>query len=317
MSTYVGTQDLAASIEEARQQRQPRSHGVFGLDEEKVAKGLGWFSLGLGLAEVLAPRTVAKIVGSRDHAWLIRFYGMRELAAGVGLLATSNRAPWLWARVAGDAVDLITLGKVAGGRLNDRGKAIFGIASVAGITALDVASAIRFTAEQAGTWRHAEANMIVDKSPEECYRFWRQFENLSRVMRYIESVRTEGDRSHWVACTPGGARVEWDSEIVDDVPNERIAWRSLPGSSVWHSGSVDFENAPGGRGTIVRLQTDYGHAFRMLEPLAAMLGKHPEQLMRKELRRFKQVLETGEVITTEGQSAGRPSGSTWLDDIAR
>jgi uncharacterized membrane protein len=317
MSTYVGTQDLAASTEDARRERQPQRRSVFGMDAEKVATGLGWFSIGLGLAELIAPRTIAKIVGSRDHASLLRVYGMRELAAGIGLLTASNRAPWLWARVGGDAVDLTSLGKVAASDQNDRGKTIFGIASVAGVTALDVACALHATAARAGTWCHAEANIIVDRHREECYRFWRQFDNLPRVMRYIESVQTNGDTSHWIACAPGGRRVEWDSEIESDVPNERIAWRSLPGSDVRHSGSVNFESAPGGRGTIVRLQTDYGHAFRALEPLATFLGKHPEQLMRKALRRFKQVMETGEVITTEGQSSGRESGATWLDNIAR
>jgi uncharacterized membrane protein len=160
--------------------------------------------------------------------------------------------------------------------------------------------------------------MIVDRPPEECYRFWANFENLPRFMTYLESVTTRGDRlSHWVASGPGGTRIEWDATVREDVPNRRISWRSVDGSSVRHSGSVEFEAAPAGRGTVVRVQMDYGHAFQSLVPLAKLTGKDPEQIVRKELRRFKQVMETGEVLTTEGQPSGRDNGVTWLDRAAR
>lgn len=287
----------------------------------RLARGLGWFSIGLGLTELISPQTIARITGTRNHSSLIRAYGLREIAAGIGILASQRPAPWLWARVAGDAVDLATLGKAAGGRKNNRGKTIFSIASVAGVTALDVACAGKLTKADTAAgpaWMHAEANMVVSCTPEECYRYWRNFENLPRFMSYIESVTDRGQgSSHWVAKGPGDTRVEWEAELEQDIPGQTIAWRSREGSDVWTEGTVNFEPATGGRGTIIRVQMDYGHAFQALQPLATLLGKDPEQMIHKELRRFKQIMETGEVITTEGQPSGRDSGVTWLDKVAR
>jgi uncharacterized membrane protein len=258
-------------------------------------------------------------VGTRNHSSLIRAYGLREIAAGVGILANPQPAGWLWSRVAGDLLDLASLGSAIGSPGNDRGKAAFGIASVAGVTVLDVLCAQQLSSRDAAKHAmRAEASMIVNRSPEDCYGFWRQLENLPRFMTYLESVRTTGGgQSHWVANV-GAARIEWDAEIETDVPNERIAWRSLPGGDLENTGAVEFERAPAGRGTIVRVQMDYGNMLQALGSAAAtMVGKHPEQIIRKELRRFKQVLETGEAITTEGQPAGRRNGATWLDGIAR
>jgi uncharacterized membrane protein len=317
MATRLESHETVDPAELGRDRRMtPTRRGILA-NQNRVALGLGGFSIGLGLAELIVPRGVTRLVGTRNHAWLTRSYGLREIAAGIGILASRNPAPWLWARVAGDALDLATLGNVASSRRNDRAKAAFAIGSVAGVTALDVICATKLSG-LGRSWARAEANLIVDRSPEECYRFWSNFENLPRFMSYIEAVRNTGGRlSHWVANGPGGSRIEWDAEIVNDIPGQRITWRSLENSGVRHSGSVDFEPAPSGRGTIVRVQLDYGHAFRALGPVARLMGKHPEQMIRKELRRFKQVMETGEVITTEGQPAGRNSGTTWLDKIAR
>jgi len=284
--------------------------------EHAVARGLGWFSLGLGAAELVAPRTIARIVGSRNHTKLIRIFGLREIAAGAGLLAAARSAPWLWARFAGDLLDIASVGSVLRNGKKGRGKAIFSLASLAGVTALDAYYAKRMSGN-GRMWTHAEASIAVDRPPEECYRFWRNLENVPSFMSYIKSVQTTDDRlSHWVAGTDG-AVIEWNSEIVRETPDRRFAWRTTSGSDVWHSGSVDFEPVPAGRGTIVRLHMDYGKAFRSLQPIAKLIGKAPDQVLSKELRRFKQVMETGEVITTEGQPAGRGSGATWLDKIAR
>ena len=195
---------------------------------------------------------------------------------------------------------------------------MFALASVAGVTALDISCARRLSDKQGRTWGRAEASMIVDRSAEDCYRFWRNFENLPRFMSYLESVRSVGDgRSHWVARGPRGARIEWDAEMVNDLPDRRITWRSIDGPDARHRGSVNFEPAAGGRGTIVRVQMEYGHSFRALGPAAKMIGRSPEQLIRKELWRFKQVMETGEMIITEGQPAGRAAGTAWGAKIAR
>jgi len=284
-----------------------------------IARGLGWFSLGLGVAELIAPRAISRIAGARKKDSLIRFYGVREIVAGVGVLATTHSAGWLWARVAGDAVDLASLGAARAASRDGGKKNALAIGSVAGVMALDVWCASRLSkagAERAGA--RAEASLLVSRSPEECYRFWRNFENLPRFIDHLKSVRSTGDLgSRWTAYGPGGIEVEWNAEVEEDIPNKRLAWRARAGSHIWHSGVADFENAPGGRGTIVRVQMDYGNTLKAIGLLAMPLGKNPGQLIRKQLRRFKQILETGEPITTEGQPAGRRSGATWLDEIAR
>jgi uncharacterized membrane protein len=319
MATMTQDIERAGGGELPFSQNRPRQCSVMGMDTDKVARGLGWFSIALGAAELIVPRAIARICGSRNHSALIRAYGAREMVAGIGLLTTGRPAGWLWARFAGDMVDLGSLGAVAGSPENDRGRAAFAIANVAAVTVLDFLCAEQHTRSDTRFAARAEASMIINRSPEECYHFWRNFENFPRFMRYLSSVRSTDDRrSHWVMQLPEGPRFEWDAEIDDDAPNERISWRSLPGSTVSHSGSVEFEPAPGGRGTIVRVQIDYGNlAHAMGAAAATLLGRDPEQIVRKEMRRFKQVIEVGEVITTEGQSAGRRSGATWMDRIAR
>lgn len=318
MSTQTTTEVSPFSLER-RNERMPRARESFPTDGAGSARGLGWFSIGLGLAEVLAPKAIAKTVGARQHDKLIRAYGMREIATGIGILANPQPAGWLWMRVAGDALDLASLRRIVKARRRGRGKALFGIASVAGVTLLDISCAARLSKESRGTSaRRAEANMVVDRPPEECYQFWANFENLPRFMSYLQSVtRTTDGRSHWVAGEPGASRIEWDAEVADNVPNQRISWRSIDGSRIWHSGSVEFEPAPAGRGTVVRVQMNYGHPFQSLGPLAKLIGKDPQQIIQKELRRFKQVMETGEVLTTEGQPSGRDRGTTWLDKAVR
>jgi uncharacterized membrane protein len=163
----------------------------------------------------------------------------------------------------------------------------------------------------AGKGIKVEKSVTVNKSPEELYRFWRNFENLPRFMNHLESVKdTGGDRSHWVAKAPAGKTVEWDAEIYNEKENELIAWRSLEGADVDNAGSVRFEPATGGRGTIVRVTLKYDPPGGPLGALVAKLfGEEPSQQIEEDLRRFKQVMETGETATTEGQSSGRSASA--------
>lgn len=152
-----------------------------------------------------------------------------------------------------------------------------------------------------------EKSVTVSKSPEELYRFWRNFENLPKFMDHLESVRVEGTgRSHWVAKAPAGTTVEWDAEIYNEKENELIAWRSLEGADVDNAGSVRFEAAPEGRGTIVRVSLKYDPPGGIIgSTFAKLFGEEPSQQIEEDLRRFKQVMEAGETPTTEGQSSGR------------
>jgi uncharacterized membrane protein len=148
--------------------------------------------------------------------------------------------------------------------------------------------------------------VTINRPASDIYRFWRNLANLPRVMRHLETVRVDGDRSHWVAHGPLGHRVEWDAEIINDRPNELIAWRSLEGSEVGTAGSVHFQPAPGGRGTEVHVTLKYDPPLGKVGSWAAwFLGEEPSLQIREDLLRLKQLMETGEIATTTGQPAGR------------
>ncbi|MBA3762519.1 MAG: SRPBCC family protein [Chthoniobacterales bacterium] len=281
---------------------------------EKFAKGLGWFSVGLGLAEIFAPRELARLVGVRNRPAVFMALGARELLNGVGILAQNQTAGWLWSRVAGDIMDLSLLGIAFTERGSDKERVEGAAGAVAGVMVADVICALQNSRETQPV--RVEKVVAIDRSREELYGFWRKFENLPRFMRHLESVREAGqNRSHWVAKGPAGTSIQWDAEIVDDRPSELISWRSLPGADVENSGSVRFEQAPGNRGTFVRVKMEYqppGGFFGAT--IAKMLGEEPEVQVQRDLYRFKQVMETGQVTTTEGQSAGRPSSTSPMYD---
>jgi uncharacterized membrane protein len=154
---------------------------------------------------------------------------------------------------------------------------------------------------------HVEHSITINRPPAELYSFWREFSNLPRFMKHLESVATlDAERSHWVAKGPAGKPVEWDAEIYNQKENEMISWRSLPGSEFVNAGTVRFEPAPGGRGTIVRVTMNYNLAGgKVMATLARLLGQAPEQLVEDDMRRLKQIIEAGEVATIEGQTSGR------------
>lgn len=165
----------------------------------------------------------------------------------------------------------------------------------------------------------AKRAMTINRRPEELYDFWRHFENLPRFMRHVESVETEngGGRSHWRVKGPAGRTVEWDAEITADTPNELIAWRTTGDADVENQGCVRFEPAPGDRGTVVEVEMRYDPPAGVLgASFAKLFGEDPQWQLQDDLRRFKQVMETGEVITTEGQPAGRDSSTSAKYDTA-
>lgn len=154
---------------------------------------------------------------------------------------------------------------------------------------------------------HIEKSVTVNRSPEELYRFWRNFENLTRFMTNLESVVViDEQHSHWKVKAPAGMTVEWDAEIYNEKENELISWRALEGADVVNAGTVRFEPAPNGRGTYVRVTLNYNAPGGRISALMAKLfGKEPGQMIEEDLRRFKQVVEAGEIATVEGQAAGR------------
>lgn len=152
-----------------------------------------------------------------------------------------------------------------------------------------------------------ERSITVGRPADELYALWRDFEQLPRFMRHLTEVRNEdATHSHWVARLDGGRTVEWDSEIVNDLPGQLIAWKTVGDPDVAHAGSVHFSAAPAGRGTVVRIVLDYEPpAGATIARIAHVFAHAPEQLVAEELRRFKRLAETGEVITTDGQTSGR------------
>jgi uncharacterized membrane protein len=152
-----------------------------------------------------------------------------------------------------------------------------------------------------------DKSITVDKPRDEVFAFWRNLENLPRFMQHVHSVTTVDDkRSHWIVRGPSCKIVEWDAEIINEQPNELIAWRSIPGSDVDCAGSVLFKQAPGGRGAEVLLELQYlppGGAIGAA--IAKLMGENPANQIKEDLRRFKQLMETGEISTIEGQPHGK------------
>lgn len=281
---------------------------------DKLATGLGWFSIGLGLAEICAPRDLAKLIGVRNRPAVFMALGAREILSGIGILAQKRPTGWLWSRVAGDVMDLSLLGVAFTERGSEPERIEAAAGAVAGVMVADVISALQHSRDRRPL--KVEKVVAIDRGAQELYSFWRQFDNLPRFMRHLESVRVVGEtRSHWVAHGPAGSRVEWDAEVTDDRPGELIAWRSLPGADIDNSGSVRFERAPGGRGTFVRVRLEYNPPGGFFgASVAKLFGEDPETQVQRDLYRFKQVMETGQVTTTEGQSAGRPSSTSPMYD---
>ena len=294
------------------------THHDRGRDPVQLATGLGWFSIALGVAELTAPRGLARLIGVRPDEQtdsIMRGFGARELANGLAILAEPDQARWLWARVAGDALDLGTLGAAMGDGATDRGRAAFATAAVLGVTALDVICAQQLGQREQRLPASGEASrnvrveqvVTINKPIEEVYRFWRDFQNFPRFMRHLQSVeRLDGNRSRWRATAPAGLTVSWEAEMVQDRENEWIAWRSLEGSQIENSGSVRFQRAPGARGTEVRVQLEYRPpAGAIGRGIAWLFGEEPEQQVKDDLRRFKQLMETGEVPLSDGPSMRR------------
>jgi uncharacterized membrane protein len=284
-----------------------------------VTNFLGWFSIGLGLAEVFAPQAVARLIGvdEEEHTTLLRAYGVRELAAGFGILTRPKPTYWMWNRVLGDGVDLTSIGRAMQNERNDKAKLRRAALAVAGVTALDIMSSVRLTSEaspaagkDAGSYKVAETDgdnavlaavVTVNRPVEEVYAFWKDPGNYARFMDQIESVQPAiGGRSHWKVKSPAGLSVEWDAEVIADTPNEMIRWRSTDDSNVHNTGTVRFRPAPGNRGTIVSVEAEYKPKAG---PLGAKIGKLfsaiPKTQMANDLRRFKQLIELGEIVKSD------------------
>jgi uncharacterized membrane protein len=304
-----------------------------------VARGLGLFSMGLGLYQLLAPRQFDELIGVRPHDDIettTRAIGARELGAAAGLLVSPMPVAFMWMRVAGDMMDLALLGRALNARSNRQDRVGAAMTSVIGITALDVLTSILVTREArngrnerradglettgsttlavsttgaAGRSRRVVKSITVNRARADLFAFWRDFTNLPRFMHHLESVEVldaDGRRSRWRAKAPLGSTVEWEAEMIDEAPDERISWRSAEASRVHNEGTVSFRDAGVGGATIVHVELEYDPPGGPLGvAIAKLTGEEPETQTSADLRRFKQVMELGEVVVSDATVGGR------------
>ncbi len=291
-----------------------------------VVRALGWFSLGLGLASVMMPRTLARSAGVagtvKGERWL-RVMGVRELIAGGGILMRPDKPGWLWSRVAGDAMDLGLLALAARSRHAAAGRRL-GVLSAAltGLTVLDLLVAWDHTARLRHAPRHSPStahkarasifrikkSLDVNRSPEDCYRFWRDFDNFPRFMPHVAHVESvDATHSRWQVHGPLKQTAQWDAELTSDVPAQQLGWQAKAGADIAYTGLVRFHPAPGHRGTRIEAEFTFPTLGKAGVMLARMTGDEPSHQISEDLRRFKQLIETGEIPTTMGQPVGQRS----------
>ncbi len=269
---------------------------------------LGWFSLGLAAATCLAPRAIGRLTGLGERSTLLRVVGLRELASGVGLLTQQNRTPWLLARVAGDVMDLAIALSAVGADNPRRARAFATLGVVGAVTVADL-SAWGHAATRSAQQVRVYSAVVVNKSAQECYEFWRDVSHLPKFMHWIETVTPIDERrSRWTVRTPMGARLEWNAELTEDDRSKHLTWRARDNEGMQHMTGVWFGSAKGVRGTLVQASLQhFPAAARGALSVRKLFATDPESVLREDLRRFKQLIEAGEIPTTRGQPSGRRS----------
>ncbi|PPS91026.1 SRPBCC family protein [Streptomyces sp. MH60] len=296
------------------------THHISRLRRDPLVRGLGWASALLGVPQVVAPAGVARALGVGDasrHRLATTVVGVRELAAAAGLLGRPHPA-WLWGRVGGDLTDLTMLTRAL--RNHDGrgfGRTVAATAAVTVVTATDLYAAV--TRTRRSTPMELTAATTVARSPDEAYILWKDLERLPYFMVHLDEVHVTGERtSHWQASAPFGRTVEWDAEIARDVPGQLIACRSVNGADIDHSGEIRFVLAPGGQGTEIRVFLRYVLPGGAVGKAAARyFGEEPHQQLDDDLRRFKQIAETGEVVRSEGAPGGKRARGEFPQHPAR
>jgi uncharacterized membrane protein len=244
-----------------------------------------------------------------NRPWIFALLGLRQVVSGVGILQEFRRDEWLWARVGGDVIDLGLLGVALTSDESEPARVEAAAAAVAGIAVLDLIAArqCRVMTREPGTI-HFRKTITVDRPVSEVYRFWRNFENFPRFMRNLVSVTCDGPRWRWIAKGPAGRNVEWDAELLEDIPDHLISWRSLEGSQVDNAGAVRFDSTSPGDGTVVRVDVNYRPPAGVFGAVVAKLfGRAPEQEVQGDLARFKEVVETRHGATMPAHRVGESS----------
>lgn len=275
-------------------------------DANGLIRGLGWFGVTAGLAELAVPKTLANIAGldSRGSApALVRAMGVRELASGVAVLARAAHPAPGWVRIIGDALDLGLLGFALSSRGSKKHRLAIAIGAIAGIAALDVVAARR-----SARLRHKApviATVTINSPPKMVYEFFRKLDQLPRFMDYLTSVEPIDERrSRWTAKLPTGKTVSWEAEILEDRPGEVVSWQSVAGSTVKTRGRITFTRAPGRDMTEVRIEM-YLDVLGS-SPITGLARLFAKYQVKGDLRRLKQVIETGEVLFSDASTHRLP-----------
>ena len=292
---------------EAARGQQPGTERALSKALGRAAIGVGLFGIGLGLAEVLAPRRFNRLIGVGDNRRarnVTRALGLREIANSFAVLGRRRPAPWLWARFAGDLIDLALLANATRARRARVGRLTGAIGAVLGAAVVDAYVAARSggrsRARLAGPVRRA---ITVAATPDAAYRFWRDLNNLPRFMERLASLEVlPSGRSRWRLRAPTRIALTWEAEIVEDRGSEIIRWQSVQGSDVAHRGAVRFRSAPGGRGTEIAVEMAYVPPAGEVGRLASFLSNPAlEVQLERDLRRLKQLLEVGEIVQSDAR----------------
>ena len=262
-------------------------------DGTGLARGMAWFGIGLGAAELLAPGLLSRTIGIRAGAvarTAIRAIGLRELVTGVVILLRRRRPRAVWARVAGDAVDLAGLGTAIVARRTSTPRALAAVAAVGGAAALDAIAARRVQRAFDASNPPIVAAVTINRPVAEVYAFCRDLDRL----------------------LPRAGKVRWTTELVEDVPDQRIAWRART-RGLAHEGRVTFARAPGRATTEVRVELRLGVAGA--GPSAELARLFARPLVRGDLRRLKQLLETGEVLRSDASVHVAPHPARPAPDV--
>ena len=241
-----------------------------GKGHQLLVNGLGMLSAGIGLARAFIP----KWAGINQPLPLIR----AKLRGGAGLLKRRPKDRWTWFRLGGDVVNLTMLGIAAKSKGSSRNRLAMAAAAVAGMAALNLYVSRKLSQRAANRTIHVDSSITVDRSPEDLFRAWGNFEHLPRFVNQLLRVDKAGDDIwHCSSIGPAGTPVEWDAQVTQDKTSRSIAWRSLEGAPVDHTGSVQFEPAPEGRGTLVHVILDYEPPRgRFVPSLPAFFTRHRE-----------------------------------------
>jgi uncharacterized membrane protein len=242
------------------------------------------------------------------------------MAAGLAIVSRPKPTYWMWNRVIGDAIDLASLAKAMRNPESDKGRLTAATVAVVAVTALDILSSVRLTRIGSASAGHDEGSftlpeggdgmvvvgavITVNKPIAEVYSFWKKPQNFPSFMDAIDSVQPMGgDLYHWKIEAPAGLSVEWDAAIVTDTPNEMISWRSVDSADVENTGTVRFRRAAGGRGTEVQLEAEFKPKGGPLgAKVAKIISTIPKTNLANDLRRFKQLMELGEIVKSDASS---------------